>query len=247
MIGFSQYCDRIHPGEKEWEHLLYLPESNLLKILSLGSYKTMADYLWIKTVLYLGHYHDMEDRLTEEHHHFSRKKGVGMDSNRECISENESKTSIHTMLDRLLYSKAGKNYLIHLSPLINTITDLDPYFIKPYIIAGYVLPMETGEVKEGFNLLQKGIKYNPDKWELYFLQGFIHLFYFNNQTEAIESFKISSQKTDCPPFVIQSLIGLYQATNQLEMGVHFLEILAEQTEDDNLKNNIKMVLNTLNQ
>ena len=245
MVIFSSYCDQLDLPDKEWEHLLYLPKSNLLKILSFGHQETIADYLWIKTVLYLGRYHDIAEKLASGHREYHDKNNKH--EHHHNGSERIFKQNIHTMLDKILYSKLGKNYLIHLSPLLNTITDLNPYFIKPYEIAGYILPMETGEVKEGLRLIKKGIKYNPDNWQLYFWEGFIYLFYYDDYLKAIESFKIASRKPDCPSYVIKSLVALYQATDRTEMGIHFFEILVEQTEDEKLKKQILEVLDLLKQ
>jgi len=53
-----------------------------------------------------------------------------------------------------------------LLPLLNTIIELDPHFTQAYEMMGGTLLPKLGRLDEGRRILAKGIKNNPNDWEL---------------------------------------------------------------------------------
>jgi len=60
-----------------------------------------------------------------------------------------------------------------LMPLIRLVTYLDPHFVQAYDFGGYHLAMNLKKPKEGIDLLQEGLRNNPDSLDLNWEMGYI--------------------------------------------------------------------------
>jgi len=58
--------------------------------------------------------------------------------------------------------------------VMNIVTDLDPRFTQPYVFGAFVLSQELNQPQRGLELLQKGMRANPESWRLAFETGFLH-------------------------------------------------------------------------
>jgi hypothetical protein len=71
----------------------------------------------------------------------------------------------HRMTDQN-YSRIGQ--------LMQIVTELDPRFRQPYVFGAFVLAQEMHQPERGLDLLHRGLRANPDSWELAFKIGFLH-------------------------------------------------------------------------
>ena len=62
----------------------------------------------------------------------------------------------------------------HIGHLMHVITELDPRFIQPYVFGAFVMAQEQRQPERGLALLHRGMRANPDSWELAFKTGFLH-------------------------------------------------------------------------
>jgi len=60
-----------------------------------------------------------------------------------------------------------------LMPLIRLVTYLDPHFVQAYDFGGYHLAVNLKKPEEGINLLQEGIRNNPDSFDLLWEMGYV--------------------------------------------------------------------------
>jgi len=58
--------------------------------------------------------------------------------------------------------------------VMRIVTDLDPRFIQPYVFGGFVLAQELKQPERGLELLERGMRENPDNWTLAFETGFLY-------------------------------------------------------------------------
>jgi hypothetical protein len=58
--------------------------------------------------------------------------------------------------------------------LMRIVTELDPRFIQPYVFGAFVTAQEVRQPERGLDLLERGLRANPDNWELAFKIGFLH-------------------------------------------------------------------------
>lgn len=76
--------------------------------------------------------------------------------------------------------------------LIQIITDLDPQFVNAYIFGGMVIAQDGRNVEAALALMEKGLKNNPNDWQMNFETGFMHYTCAKNYTRAAELFRRSS-------------------------------------------------------
>ncbi len=113
------------------------------------------------------------------------------------------------------------------------LSELDPYFYMPYIVGGTFLADVKFEYSK--EIMKRGIKFLPEKWQLNFLLGYYYFFKYNNKDEGYLYFKncLSLKET---PQDIKNLIPLLtlkftseserlQKLNELKKGVKDQNIL----------------------
>lgn len=80
-----------------------------------------------------------------------------------------------------------------LYPLLDITTDLDPHLIIAYQFGSIFLsqkpPAGAGQPEKAVALVEKGIRANPDWWQLYYTLGFIHYWDRKDYKAAAEAFR----------------------------------------------------------
>ncbi len=122
--------------------------------------------------------------------------------------------------------------------LYNTLkasTDLDPYFLDPYLFANGVLTWEAKMVRETNILLEKGSRYrNWDYWLPFFL-GFNYYYFLGENAKAAEYLMEASKKPGADPFYSYFAARLAYKGNRTENSVVFLEGMLKTTKDKTLR------------
>jgi len=115
--------------------------------------------------------------------------------------------------------------LFYLEDYISRITDLDPHFIFPYKFCAFVLSDTT---KNGaVTIMEKGLKDNPDSWEIPFYLGYMYLIEIGDYEKASEYFDIAATKEGVLPAVeklsaqAKKKAGLYE--NSLIFWINIFE------------------------
>lgn len=86
----------------------------------------------------------------------------------------------------------------YLGHILDVLTTLDPRFIHAYTFGSLLLTHDAGEPLKAFQLLKKGREKNPHRWEIPFMEGFIHYVFLKRYREAVRSFRLSSHLPDSP-------------------------------------------------
>ena len=132
------------------------------------------------------------------------------------------------------------NYLVG---SLDSITDLDPYFLDPYLLAESLLTWESGRYEEANRLLEKGRKYRVDDWQLPFFIGFNYFFFLKNYEKGSEYLMIASRLPHSPAFLpsLAARIGYYG--DKADIAAMFLKGIIAQTGDQRLKKwlNLRLV------
>jgi len=76
--------------------------------------------------------------------------------------------------------------------LVQIITDLDPQFVNAYIFGGLVMAQDARDLDAALALMEKGLKNNPDDWQMNFETGFMHYTCAKDYDRAAELFRRSS-------------------------------------------------------
>lgn len=132
---------------------------------------------------------------------------------------------------------SGQHY--RMLPLFHSITFLQPQFITPWTVGGwymayniYVL-MKTEEEKNqwlqnGLNFLKEGIKYNPNRYDLYFELGWTYYHKAKDYENAIKYFE-GAIKFPHPDYVDGCLAHAYAKDGQIKKAIKQWEYIRDRS------------------
>ena len=92
-----------------------------------------------------------------------------------------------------------------LAPLLEITTQLDPNLVVAYEFGSSFLvskpPYGAGETDRAIDLINYGIKNNPDNWRLYYDLGFVYYMNLKDYKNAADAFERGSRVPNAHPFV----------------------------------------------
>ena len=111
-------------------------------------------------------------------------------------------------------------YLFH---LLDLITDLSPFWDQPYYFGAVVLPFEADAAEDGLYLIEKGLVYHPDNWQLWFFRGFCRWKAFGDTISAAEDLHRASLLPGAPVYLAALSATFATQAGQKELALRFLE------------------------
>jgi hypothetical protein len=221
---------------------VFLPRGDVLKWASLGYRGLVADWLWIRSVLYYG-------RRTADgdnpYYRFAMKSGSideELRTVKTATSVPDSMTGIGAELRHLLYQQNNRGLVEYIYPMLDRVTTVDPHFIFPYLFGGVYVLMDTGEIASARLLLEKGYRANPDVWQFPFYLGWIHWMYLGDVEKTYAYLSEAIGKVGCPAFVAELFAGLSKNLGKNELARRYLEGLLESTENPEMRGRIEKIL-----
>jgi hypothetical protein len=115
--------------------------------------------------------------------------------------------------------------------IFSTITDLDPQFISAYRFGALVLSQDVGATADAVDLLRKGIRNNPDTWEIPFDLGFIYFVDGNDWAKAAHYFRFASRAPDAPEITKRFTAFAYRKAGKTELSRALWEELYASTSN----------------
>lgn len=92
-----------------------------------------------------------------------------------------------------------------LAPLLEITTYLDPHLIPAYEYGGFFLapppPNGAGQPQRAIQLIEYGIRNNPDEWRLYYNLGFVYYMDLKDYAHASDAFERGSLVPNAHPFL----------------------------------------------
>lgn len=77
--------------------------------------------------------------------------------------------------------------------VMDIVTDLDPSFVQPYVFGAFVMAQEMKQPERGLDLLERGMRANPDNWKLWFEAGFLYYVCRRDNATAARLFTLASR------------------------------------------------------
>ena len=102
--------------------------------------------------------------------------------------------------------------------IFSTITDLDPAFVGAYRFGGLVLSEDAGTPAGAINLLRKGIRSNPDVWQIPFDLGFLYFVDLSDYDRAAHYFRFASRIKDSPDIAKRFTAFAYRKAGRDEVA-----------------------------
>ncbi len=117
-------------------------------------------------------------------------------------------------------------YLYH---MLNIITDLDPKFIPPYTLGTILLTTNAHQSNLALEFLDKGMRDNPELWQIPFTKGFIYYIHNKNPKEASKWFLLASYKKDAPELALKFATWTLIQGKGVEITLHLYLNLYESS------------------
>jgi hypothetical protein len=224
---------------------VFLPDGEMLKMMSAGYTSLIADWLWIQSVLYYGrrvmdednpyyNYAVHQGRLEAELSTLPLKTPVQQPG---ILSEGVQKE-----IEHLLYQEQSRHLVEYIYPLLDRVVTLDPHFVFPYLFGGVYVLMDTGNVDEALRLLKKGFEANPTVWQLPFYLGWVEWMYLGNEEATVDYLLKAVVLEQCPAFVSEILAGLSRDLGRSEATVLYLEGMLESSDNPRLRARIDRLI-----
>jgi hypothetical protein len=143
----------------------------------------------------------------------------------------------------------GQTNLDLLWPLLDVTTTLDPNLIVAYHFGGMFLsdapPRGAGKPELGIELLQRGIRENPEYWRFYEDLGFIYYFDLRDYPKAAATFLEGSKIPGAMIWMKTFAARISEKGESLETSAMLWSEIYNSTKDPSVKENAKIHLQLL--
>jgi tetratricopeptide (TPR) repeat protein len=134
-------------------------------------------------------------------------------------------------------------------PLLDITTTLDPNLLIAYRFGGMFLsqraPSGAGRPDLAVQLIQRGIRANPDYWRLYEDLGFIYYFDLKDYSKASEAFLEGSKKPGAQMWMKVMAAKIAAEGESFSTSVFLWKDIYETTTDPTIKKNAELHLQLL--
>jgi hypothetical protein len=103
--------------------------------------------------------------------------------------------------------------------VMGIVADLDPRFVQPYVFGGFTLAQELKQPERGLALLQRGLRANPDNWQLAFEVGFLYYVSLHDYANAARYFALASRMAGSPDYVARFAAWSSQRAGNSAMAI----------------------------
>ncbi|MBI5197281.1 MAG: tetratricopeptide repeat protein, partial [Nitrospirae bacterium] len=122
---------------------------------------------------------------------------------------------------------------------LDVVTTLDPKFDYAYQMGGIILSV-LGKVPEKANaLLLKGMKENPNVWQIPFYIGFNDFFYRDDYASAAKYMARASMLPGHPSYLPRLAARLYIQAGDPNTALEFLDRMIRETKDEKIREALK--------
>ncbi|HBI24916.1 MAG TPA: hypothetical protein DDX84_12135 [Nitrospiraceae bacterium] len=143
--------------------------------------------------------------------------------------------AIQVIGDKVVTPK-GYEWVYH---AMDVVTTLDPKFAYAYQFGGVTLS-ELGNRPDMSNmLLEKGLKENPEVWQIPFYLGFNNFFHLHNYEKAAKYMSIASELPGHPEYLPKLASRLYVQAGNPDIALEFLINMYKETDDEKVKESLE--------
>ena len=136
-----------------------------------------------------------------------------------------------------------------LYPLLDITTELDPHLIAAYRFGAPFIaqppPNGAGQPDKAVDLIERGIKANPNEWRLYYELGFLQAMERQDYAAAADAFNRGSQVPNAHPFLKLLAAAMAQHGGDLQTARMLWHTTLQTAEDPLIKQNAERHLRAL--
>jgi len=135
----------------------------------------------------------------------------------------------------------GSRHYELLAPLLEITTGLDPHLTVAYEFGANFLapraPNGAGEPERAIQLVDYGIRNNPEDWKLYYNLGFIYYMEMKDYPKAADAFARGSKVPGAHPFLKVMAAQMAQHAGESEMARMMWTTAYQSTQDPDIRAN----------
>lgn len=131
------------------------------------------------------------------------------------------------------------------SQSLHVVTDLDPYFVDPYVLAEGLLAWDAQKPELANRLLRKGAQYRHWDWRLPFFIGFNDFYFLKNYKEASVYIMRAAELPGSPSYLKTLGARLAYYGGKSKTALLFLQQMLADTDDVLMKKRLQMRLQAL--
>jgi hypothetical protein len=136
-----------------------------------------------------------------------------------------------------------------LGPLLEITTSLDPHLLVAYQFGANFLapnpPDGAGMPQRAIDLMEFGIRNNPDEWRLYYEEGFIYYMDLKDYAHAAEAFARGARVPDAHPFLKILTAKMAESSGDLQTARMMWVTTYQTTKDQSIRANAMAHLRAL--
>jgi len=121
---------------------------------------------------------------------------------------------------------------------VDVLTDLDPKFAFAYQASGIVLGVWANLPRESIALLTKGMRHNPDVWQLPFYVGYDYFYELHDPVQAAKYLRIASELPGAPAYLPKLAARMTVEAGDPDAALEFLQRLYQQLQDERLRESL---------
>ncbi len=124
---------------------------------------------------------------------------------------------------------------LYMEASLDAVTDLDPYFSDPYVLAQGLFTWEAGRYEQANRLLKKGFKYRPHDWELPFYIGFNYFYFLGDNEHGSDYLIRASDLPGSPKFLPNLAARISYFGGKTRTAIMFLKGTIAGTSDPGIR------------
>jgi len=118
---------------------------------------------------------------------------------------------------------------------VDVLTDVDPKFAFAYQAGGIILGVWANLPQESIALLTKGMRHNPEVWELPFYVGYDYFYELHDPVQAAKYLRIASELPGAPAYLPNLAARMTVEAGDPDAALEFLERVYEQSQDERMR------------
>ena len=118
---------------------------------------------------------------------------------------------------------------------LDVLTTLDPQYAYAYYAGGVILGDLANRSDLSNRLLEKGVKANPEEWNIPFLLGYNYYFLLGNPAKGAEYIMQAARLPDAPSYITGLATRMATETGNPDTALAFLEARSMETQDPEMQ------------
>lgn len=125
---------------------------------------------------------------------------------------------------------------------VESVTNLDPYFLDPYFLSEGLLTWEAGQPEEANRILERGVQHLTWDWRLPYFVGFNYFYFLHDYEKGADYIMKASRLPHAPDYLPTLAARLAYYGGKTKTGILFLKGMLANTADPNLRKIFQMRL-----